>query len=154
MYNPKRGDQVMVSPHVSGPAAGRPGCASGNRRDGHYEILDRHPDRHDPQLLGWFTEDDLLPLVTGSKYQLIATVPTPEMYLNLSGQALDMVRTFHAERKLGQMVEAAAVVWFHLLLGLDAAGAPIDAAVDEFDRLVTAWTGGEADDGTTAEHEP
>lgn len=56
----RKGDQVLVSPHISGPAAGRLGFVSGQRRDGHLEILDRHPDETEAQLVGWFEPGDLI----------------------------------------------------------------------------------------------
>lgn len=59
MRKVRKGDQVLVSPHISGPASGRLGFASGNEKDGHLEILDRHPDEPGAELLGWFDPDDV-----------------------------------------------------------------------------------------------
>jgi hypothetical protein len=67
----KRGDQVMVSPDISGPASGRLGFASGNKVDGHYEILDRSPDQPRPQVLGYIEPDYLwVPLVPPDRRQV------------------------------------------------------------------------------------
>jgi hypothetical protein len=85
VYNPKRGDQVLVSPNVSGPAAGRPGCASGAKADGHYEILDRHPSLHGAQLIGWFDADDLLPrLAPAIPAATIQGALSPAEYLDIA----------------------------------------------------------------------
>lgn len=134
MYNPKRGDQVMVSPHVSGPAAGRPGCASGNRRDGHFEILDRHPDQPGAQLLGWFESDDLLPMVTGPAPS-VAPMHATEIHLHYAEASLALVREAWQSGKLRDVAEGIAIANAHAIAAALWAGAPMDAYEAKFDKL-------------------
>lgn len=133
MYNPKRGDQVLVSPHISGPAAGRSGCASGMRRDGHCEILDRHPDLPGAQLLGWFEPDDLFPLVNGTVPRVGAA--PPECHLDCAQQAIELARREWKAGKLGSMAESVAMILAHSLAAAIVAGAPIAATEARYEQL-------------------
>lgn len=135
MYTPRRGDQVLVNPHIAGPAAGRPGCASGHRRDGHHEILDRHPDQHGAQLLGWFESEDLFPLLIGGGAQRIKPVSQFETHLHLAQAALNGVPAELAERNLGAAAKLFAHSWAHSLAAAVAAGVPLDVAMSGFENM-------------------
>lgn len=63
----RKGDQVLVKPHISGPASGRLGFASGDQHNGHYEVLDQKPGSKEATTLGWFEPDDLLLRPAGNR---------------------------------------------------------------------------------------